>query len=742
MKSLFTLFISLFFSIVQGQWMDHFSSTWPSNGWNEDTTAFFVNNNQQLQSQFNHPGFYQLQHELLAEENDLEFSCFIRQNFAGSSNNFGRILLYDQGFPDSVGHNNNAQVQGWVIQWGNAGSADLIQIFWNDGAIWEPIAEAFPIANGVYGHFKMVQDSMIHFYFQDNDSTQYHPLLHTSIPNGFSVSKLCLQAQCTSSNLGNFFWDDVYFGVPIVPLQAMNTGKRSVVINEVLADPDPPSAAGKSEFIELYNPSSDSILLMGWTLYNTATAHPLPHRYIRPHGYVILCGIEDTLHYSGECWGLESFAALTNTGDSLTLCSADGNVVDIFQYDIQTYKNPPKTEGGWSLEQRNAYLLCSGGFNWTACVDPSGATPGAINSIDEPNYQVPPMTLTDWGIDLENRLYLWSNLPWEQDSIKINLENQWTTLPCLSSHDSLIIPLPVYYETLEISIDSVRFCQRSVPAFIELDVPLIQAYDGQPISFNEILFHPSEGQFSFVELYNNADANLSLDHFWIENQSGSVYGIQNHHHFIGAKQHLALSEGGLSSTCTDEQCHQVKNLPYLTISEGTVYLGYTFYKVDTLTYKATMHHPYLSETQGVSLERVEGDLSKETWLSASEQTGGQTPGCPNSQQWNHLIPSNNFQCTPEYFSPNQDGYNDVIAFTYQGKQGGMEASLKILSKEGYIMSIISDSEWIGTDAQWTWSGLHQDGTLCSPGLYFALLEIGDGQNRQSTKTMKSFVLSP
>jgi hypothetical protein len=742
MKSLFTLFISLFFSIGYGQWMDHFTGSWPSAGWNGDDDAFIINSNQQLQSQFNHPGFFQLQHDLIAPGNVQEFSCFIRQNFAGSSNNFGRILLYNAGNPDSVGHNNNAQVQGWVIQWGNAGSADLIQIFWNDGAIWEPIAEAFPIANGVYGHFKMVQDTMVHFYFQDNDSSQYHPLLHAAIPTGFSVSKVCLQAQCTSSNMANFFWDDVYFGAPIVPLQEMNTGKRSVVINEVLPDPDPPSAAGISEFIELYNPSPDSILLMGWTLYNTSTAHTLPSRMIPPNGYAILCQMEDTIHYSGRCWGLTSFSALTNTGDSLTLCSADGSIVDIFQYDIQTYKNAAKTDGGWSLEQRNATLPCSGEFNWAACIDPSGATPGAINSLDDLNFQAPTMTLTDWGIDLEQRLYLWSNLPWDQDSIRISIENQWTTLPCLSSHDSLIIPLPSHSETIQIRIDSVSFCQQSLPSFIELDVPFIQPYEGETISFNEILFHPSEGQFSFVELYNNGESHFSLDHFWIENQSGSLYGVQNHHHFIGAHQYLALSEGGLSSPCAEVHCHQVKNLPYLTISEGTVYLGYTFYKLDTLTYNENMHHPYLSETQGVSLERVEGDLSQETWLSSSAQVGGQTPGCPNSQQWNYSISSSTFQCTPEYFSPNQDGRTDVIAFTYQGSQVGVEAQLRILSQEGYEMAQLCQSEWLGTSAQWTWDGRTQEGSLCSPGLYFALLEIADGQSHQSAKTIKSFVLSP
>ncbi len=742
MKPFLTLFISLFTVLSWGQWSDPIYPHWPNSGWSGDTSSFLINGNGQLQSQFPSAGFYQIQHDLPIGDEHTELHFFYRQNFAGSSNNFGRLLLYDLGQPDSVGHNNNAGVRGWVIQFGNTGSADQIQIFWNDGALWQPSAETFSIANGVYGHLKIKQDTMVHFYFQDNDSTGFFPLFTAPIPQGFQPLRLCIQSQCTSSNALNFYWDDFYFGPPIVPQQPMNTGKRSIVINEVLPDPEPATLSGKSEFIELYNNTTDSIWLKDWTLYNTTTAHPLPERFIKPHAYIVLCQADDTIFYEDNRWGLESFSALTNTGDSLTLCAPDGSVVDVFQYNMETYQNANKTDGGWSLEQRNPDLPCSGNFNWSACISNSGATPGRPNSILDSSFQAPPPQLTDWGLSDDQRLFLWSNLPWEQDSMVLQLDNELLSIPCQSSSDSLILQLPEYAENAILSIDSISFCVKSIPVEIEINLPIVETFSGQKILLNEVLFDPKEGQSPFVELYNNSDQNIVLDQLWIKNQSGTLYGIQRHHHFIRAHDRIALTENPIPIQCSSENVHLVNQLPYMTIEEGTIYLGYSFYKIDTLIYQDSMHHPYLIDTEGVSLERVEGDLTKETWLSASSGEGDQTPGCPNSQQWNYILDEIQFQCTPEYFSPNQDGYQDIIAFSYQGEQAGVETQLRILSKDGYEMKTISAGEWQGHHAQWTWDGTDNTQVLCPPGLYFALLEVWTGQSPRAHKTIKSFVLSP
>jgi Lamin Tail Domain/CHU_C Type IX secretion signal domain len=742
MKLLFALFISLVPVATWSQWMDPISPTWPSAGWTGDTAFFTLNANGQLQSQFPGLGFYQLIHDLPPTPNDMELSCFYRQNFSGSSNNFGRILIYESGQPDSVGHNNNAGVKGWVIQWGNTGSSDEIQIFWNDGSIWEQMADTFFIANGVYGQIKMIQDSMVHFFFQDNDSAQFYPLLHTALPLNFQPMHVCLQAQCTSSNGYNFYCDDFYCGSPYIPIPLMSTGKRSVVFNEVLADPEPNTAEGRSEFIELYNNTTDSIWLKDWILYNTTTAHPLPEKFIAPNAFILLCHMNDTALYEAETWGLESFSALTNTGDSLTLCSPDGSIVDVFQYNLNLFDNEDKSNGGWSLEQINPQLPCSGDFNWSVCESNSGATPGRNNSIHDTLFLPPTPSITDWGIDTDQSLYLWSNLPWEQDSIQLQLNDAFMLLSCSASYDSLIIPLPEYNDGDILQIDSVQFCNTSIPISIQLQLPVITEVDVPSIVFNELLYHPLEEESPFVELYNKSQENISLDHLWIENQSGSVYSIQQHHHFIRAENRIALTENNLIGECSNENIHLVKQLPYMTISEGELHLGYTFFKLDTLIYHDSLHHPNLWETQGLSLERVEGGLIQEAWLTAGKHSGGKTPGCPNSQQWNYHLDEIQFQITPEYFSPNNDGYNDVIAFSYRGDQPGVESSLKILTKDGHVIKTLSNGEWQGQQAQWTWDGTNETQELCPVGMFFALLEVWTGQSTHPLKGIKSFVLSP
>ena len=146
-----------------------------------------------------------------------------------------------------------------------------------------------------------------------------------------------------------------------------------VVINEVMARP-----ADGSEWVELYNRSSDAIHLSEWTLSDLRTTGQFEAgAVIAGGGYVIVAQDADAigLQYPGldvPILSLTRWPRLNNGGDGLILRNATATLVDSIFYPAQT--------SAISLERID---LTVAGYqnNWLGSQDPRGATPGKINSV-------------------------------------------------------------------------------------------------------------------------------------------------------------------------------------------------------------------------------------------------------------------------------------------------------------------------------------------------------------------------
>jgi hypothetical protein len=115
---IFLLSLLPLFSIAQ--WTEDFSSTNALSTYpNADTENYVINTYEQLQLNASLPGFSQLQFPLSSTNNAWEFSCFIRQSFAGSTNNFGRLLLSINADADSGGYSGStsAVIPNILGQW-------------------------------------------------------------------------------------------------------------------------------------------------------------------------------------------------------------------------------------------------------------------------------------------------------------------------------------------------------------------------------------------------------------------------------------------------------------------------------------------------------------------------------------------------------------------------------------------------------------------------------------------------
>ncbi len=115
-----------------------------------------------------------------------------------------------------------------------------------------------------------------------------------------------------------------------------------VVISEVYADPV--VSYDRTEYVELYNPTSSDICLEGYSLWEEGTqkivfdsTHVIP-----AHGYFLVADgqYSDYKNQENENWpepDATAAWALSNSGDAVILKDPDGNVVDIFGYADTAY---------------------------------------------------------------------------------------------------------------------------------------------------------------------------------------------------------------------------------------------------------------------------------------------------------------------------------------------------------------------------------------------------------------------
>jgi gliding motility-associated-like protein len=114
------------------------------------------------------------------------------------------------------------------------------------------------------------------------------------------------------------------------------------------------------------------------------------------------------------------------------------------------------------------------------------------------------------------------------------------------------------------------------------------------------------------------------------------------------------------------------------------------------------------------------------WHSASEDCGFGTPSYENSQHVeDHEPGKNKIKIVPEVFSPNNDGYHDVVQLYYEFDQPGYVANITIFDARGRIVRKLVNNELLGMEGSFTWNGLNDSNSIPVMGIYLFFIEIYD-----------------
>lgn len=529
---------------------------------------------------------------------------------------------------------------------------------------------------------------------------------------------------------------DTQFTVVWYPVFTPKPGE--IVVNEFLPDPDHEIGLPPYEFVELLNTSDNALQLKGCSFSdNTATTH-FPDLVLLPDSLVLICAKGTEVYFAGlgRTIGLTGFPSLNNTGEQLTLANAQGQILHKLSYDLNTYQDESKTQGGWSLELQDALQLCISG-NFIASVNMSGGTPGRFNSVARKLIDTSGPVIQFWKLlDAHTLKIVFNELP---DSLSsLDVKNFGSFASNLQSirviNETILLHFKMNLDTgleYHIPISGIKDClgNTMTPFIIKLLIPF-KAKPGD-IIINEILFNPTSGGYDFVELFNRSDKPICLSDlrlFNVKTQVGTreFILIDTNGRFLDRSQYLVLTENP-NWVCNYYPKHQrssmltVPNMPSFPDDEGVVgIMTQDSIVLDLVSYNEYMHFELLIDKEGVSLERIsqEFNLGKPgTFTSAAASVGNATPGLPNSKLMDIPVSDNWLTMSPEMITPNEDGNNDLAAFVVNSSNLNEQVTIKIFDVEGYLVKDLANNIPIGNSQTFYWDGLDSVGKKVSSGLY-------------------------
>lgn len=530
-----------------------------------------------------------------------------------------------------------------------------------------------------------------------------------------------------------------------------------VVFNEIMADPSPVVAMPNREYFELFNRTQVPINVKDWLFSYGSTTKSMPDVTIPANGYLAFT-TEDGVPDFGvflTVAGVEgmSSTALTNGGQTLTLRDSTGNLIHSVTYSTDWYQDALKDEGGWSLEQIDPNNPCGGMENWRACENNVGGTPSEQNSIfgsnpDNAAPEVVRVTITNdqsivvWFNENLDSAYAANPLNY---SINNGIGNPTSAIPQGPLFDKVNLSLASALQlgtTYELTVsDTVRDCVGNLVSANNTSVFAIPEWpEANDIVINELLHNPYENGVDFVEIYNRSAKVIDLKDVRLANYD-TIASMPSNVKVIAEEGFLMFPEDYLVLTTSEEKVTNyyttsntkgfvlMSSLPSFNNDDGTVSITDSLNGIlDYLVYDADMHFALLGDLDGVSLERLSPErpsTDRTNWHSAAEDAGFATPGEQNSQFNLTVIEENPITIDPEVFSPDNDGYQDVLNINYEFDQPGYVANISIYDGRGRLIRQLFENELLGTTGTLSWDGINEDREKSRIGIYIVYFEVFD-----------------
>ncbi len=537
-----------------------------------------------------------------------------------------------------------------------------------------------------------------------------------------------------------------------------------VVIDEIMPDPSPQVGLPNAEWIELKNTSSFPINLAGWKLSDvTGQSGAMPNFILQPDSFVIVCtgSAVPLLSLFGSVISVTNFPSLDNDGDLISLSDPSGKSIHAVKYSSTWYQNELKKDGGWTLEMIDTKNPCRGISNWKGSVSANGGTPGKKNSVDGINTdQTAPKLLHAFTVTSTTITLVYGE---PLDSAKAatianySIDNglsaiRASAVPPQFNKVNIFLNTPISTGTVyTITAANVMDCAGNVIGNDKAArFGISEDADSLDIVINEILFNPKPAGVDYVELYNRSKKIMDLSKVYIANRNSSnvISSIQQ-----ASIENILLFPGDFIVLTSDPVAVKnqyitmdpdafitVRSVPSYPDDAGDVIiLNGQGNIIDEVRYTDKWHFPLITNTEGISLERIDYNASsvQSNFHSAATSAGYGTPGYKNSQYRVNEEVKGEINITPDIFSPDNDGIDDFATINYSFPAPGYVTNVTIFDATGREVRYLQKNSLSGVKGYYRWDGLDDKNRKLPRGIYIIYTEIFNtaGKKKQFKNTI-------
>ncbi len=417
--------------------------------------------------------------------------------------------------------------------------------------------------------------------------------------------------------------------------------RNELLITELMPDPDPVQKLPNTEYIELYNNSTQSFNLVGIKVTDGSTTITLPNYNLLPNDYVLLVpsNTKNSFATAIQPKIIETtWISLTNSGKQLSILDQDNQTIFMLFYSDNWYRNTQKANGGWSLEMINPKSSCLvQGSNWIASSQADGGTPTQQNSLwnSNPDKTAPQIS----SITVRTRNSIEIVFSEETDSLSMsNIANYQVNN--LSNNQVSVLSTQRVQLTFSNNLDSATLYTLTVRNLKDCadnqgnstaTFGIGRKAQRHELVITEIMADetPRVGLplSEWIEVYNRSNSLINLGAVRLIDDGTSVR-LPNR--VIAPKQYLVLS----GTTKADSlQAIGVTSFPSLSNTGETLSLSDTSgYEIFSVTYSDTWYKNEIKRQGGWTLEMIDtenpcGEI--ENWTASTDARGG-TPNAANS----------------------------------------------------------------------------------------------------------------
>jgi len=527
------------------------------------------------------------------------------------------------------------------------------------------------------------------------------------------------------------------------------------------------------EFIEIFNLSYlDSIDCTGWTFSDSSGVdNILPHRggsKIAPRNYaVILDGsyFNNSITYDSLLAdsliilkiGDNSFGknGLSNSvAEQLTIRDSTGKILSDYTYSIG---NTP----GYSDEKINLDEHIDS-LNWSESKI-EGGTPGRKNSVSPPLYDFgfkensltfPIILIADEQIVFTLEIFNFG-LMTLSDSIEIKVFSDFNMDGIYQTEDDLIgyqkIPTIAHLIVFEWNPPSAVEHQVVAQLFFHKDenpendiISQLIRISEKDISLhiNEIKFLTENGEPEWIELVNISENIVFLKDWSIADLTDTV-SIESQI-YLGSGEFIVISKDTLSEfyQLKKEKMIILSKFPTLNDQEDEILLlNPSGHWIEHIRY----HRDWLEgeDYRSPSLERINPALNEnknENWGPCVNQIGA-TPGRKNSIFSGLKTGRSEITASPNPFSPDQDGYNDVAIISGQIPERSARIKAEIYDTRGRLIRKLKDNVFSGSQFNLVWDGRDRNSRVARIGIYIIYIQVINDRSGVLREMMTTVVLA-